>query len=290
MFYGFDLKEYLTVLKQIRRKVKNELRRRPEDRLMISANGSRTEYFKRSFYGGKRQLRSIGADKPEIYRLAHFAYLDEYLARLDRNICLLEKMLDESYSLEYRDMLDKLPKHFELLDQDAVIYKNMAAADWLPHPSRDPGIMPRNAELWLTGCSPQEWAQRPYRENTKDLQHKTHASARGVKCRSKSEAAILGEYDDASLLYHTDEVILIDGIALAPDVIGLRSDGKFIYHEHLGLFTASYREEVRRKEALYARAGIIPGDNLIYTYDDPDGGINLKLVRAVINERYFGRV
>ncbi len=290
MFYGFDLKEYLTVLKQIRRKVKNELRRRPEERLMISTNGSRTEYFKTLSSGGKRKLHSIAADQPEIYRLAHYAYLEEYLVRLDRMIAILEKMQNISCSLEYRDILDALPKHFDLLDPDAVIFRNMAVTDWLPHPSRDPDLLPRNAELWLRDCSPEEWARQPYRENTKDLQHKTHASARGVKCRSKSEAALLGEYDDARIYYHTDEVILIDGIALAPDIKGLRSDGKFIYHEHLGLFTASYREEVRKKEALYAKAGIIPGDNLIYTYDDPDGGINLKLVREVINERYFGHL
>ena len=297
MYINENAKNELTKLRQMRRKVSEELRRRPEEQLMISTDGGRMAFFAVSRPDGRRRLRTITSDPDEIYRLAHFMYLDELESRLTRNIKIEEIRNEKLLSLDYSEILKDLPKHFELLDQQAVMHRTRpkgsivkAGALNYPNPSRDPLIMPKEAKRWLEGQSPEAWAAMPYRENTKNLERKTYTASRGILCRSKSEAAIIGEYDDAGILFHCDEVIVINGVAIAPDFIGLRGDGKFIYHEHIGLYLPDYREKKRRDEALYAQAGIVAGDNLIFTYDDPDGSINIELIRATINERYFGHI
>ena len=66
----------------------------------------------------------------------------------------------------------------------------------------------------------------------------------------------------------------------------MRRDGRFIYHEHCGLSSEQYRARNDWKSGLYAAADIFPGDNLIYTYDDPNGNINARLAEALIRDAY----
>ena len=96
-----------------------------------------------------------------------------------------------------------------------------------------------------------------------------------------------GEYDRRGIFYHYDEVIEIDGEYISPDMIGLRSDGWFIYQEHLGLQDMSYTSDMIRKLILYRKAGILLGKNLFITFDDKNGGINMDLIRASIDAMYF---
>ena len=44
-----------------------------------------------------------------------------------------------------------------------------------------------------------------------------------------------------------------------------------------------YMDSNRSKFAAYETVGIVPWDNLIITYDQADGGINEKLIDAMIH-------
>ena len=60
-------------------------------------------------------------------------------------------------------------------------------------------------------------------------------------------------------------------------------DGKIIYWEHLGMTAdAAYLESNIKKMRQYAEVGITPWDNLIITYDQSDGGIDVKIIDALI--------
>jgi hypothetical protein len=59
--------------------------------------------------------------------------------------------------------------------------------------------------------------------------------------------------------------------------------GKLFYWEHLGLVNnKEYMESCRRKLATYENAGIAPWDNLITTYDDENGNLDLQFVESII--------
>ena len=94
-------------------------------------------------------------------------------------------------------------------------------------------------------------------------------------------------YDSLEIPFHYDEVVLIGGRQVSPDIIGARRDGTLIFHEHRGLFSDEYLARNDWKSGLYAAAGIIPGVNLIYTYDSPSGVINARLAREIIKDIYW---
>ena len=281
------IEKLLSSLKRQRRTLNIELRRMPEGKLMISSNGDRLSFFDIGGSYSRTKPKGIGKDQELVYRLARKAYLREEIERIGTNIKQLERALEGSVPMDETDLLRSMPKHFEALDVRYVVNPAVQNAGKWPNPSKDPNVYPKRAVLRLEGMSPEEWAAMPYRENTKNPDHKIHKTGRGFWARSKSEVLVTGEYDRRGIYYHYDEVLEIDGVLVSPDIRGMRSDGAFIYHEHLGLQDEGYTADTIRKLILYRKAGIVLGKNLFITFDDESGGINMDLVRASIEAMYF---
>ena len=58
-----------------------------------------------------------------------------------------------------------------------------------------------------------------------------------------------------------------------------------IYHEHAGLQTEEYLNDFSEKIQAYAACGILPGHNLIVTFDHDDGGINMDMIESLIKDK-----
>ncbi len=281
------IEKLLSDLKKQRRMINIELHRMPEGKLMISSNGSRLSCFDIGHPDGRRKPKGIGRNRELVNQLARKAYLQEVLDRIEINIRQLEYALKHCVPLDEADLLKSMPKHFDTLDvRDLVNPAAQNTGKW-PNPSRDPFIQPGQPALRLEGITAQEWAELPYRENTKKLEHKIHRANRGFWARSKSEVLVTGEYDRQGIFYRYDEVLEIDGEFVSPDIRGVRADGCFIYHEHLGLQDDGYTADTIRKLILYRKAGIALGKNLFVTFDDEYGGISMDLVRASIDAMYY---
>ena len=285
-FLSMMNEEYLSV-----RKLANKPDRA---RLMISNDHGHTVYLAMTYKDGRRVRRVINNDRERIYRLAHKAYIKEYARRLRADREIVSKAAKAMLPLDYGSILRALPAHFDLLDPELVKEPAKSAEDFsYPNPSAE--VRPVAARLYLKGWGakseaaggdPWEWAAEPYCENTDHPENKTHVTRRGLYCRSKSEALIFEIYMALGLPFHYDETVIIGGQRVSPDFIGVRRDGRFIYHEHCGLTSESYRARTDRKAWLYGGAEIFPGDNLLYTYDDPDGNINTSLIEAQIRNAY----
>ena len=106
--------------------------------------------------------------------------------------------------------------------------------------------------------------------------------------RSKSEAAILDRYNYFKIYCHYDEIVVsYNGVRKSPDFIGMREDGKVIFHEHFGLMNqAEYRNAYKSKLAFYELNGIVPWDNLIITFDNPNGSIDVSMIDAQLKHFY----
>jgi len=285
MSFQIALQEVLTHLRQERRSVTKSLSRLPAGELLISKAGKYMRYFLVEIVNGKRKMTSIGKKPRLVMRLAKKRFLEELLKRLDHNIGVCEKALRESVSTEPQNMINSLPRNFDLLDEQELLY-GKKLRDW-PNPSRDPQITPHLPLLDIGCLDPAEWAEEPYCENTSYLDLKIHRNARGILCRSKSEVSILDMYDYKGLFYHTDETLIIDGELLSPDVIAVRHDGTLIYHEHCGMQSVRYSERLQHKLWLYEKAGIVPGKNLILTFDRADGSLNMAIVEQLIDDYFF---
>ena len=287
MEYIKTLENMLSDLKGQRKMLNNELRKLPKGKLMISSNGDRLSFFDIGQPHSRVSPKGIGRKSDTVCKLARKAYVKENIRRIDVNIAILEKALAGSFPLDPKSLLAAMPKHFDCLDPKRVIQPYSETDSQWPNPCRDTSVYPRRAALRLEELTSQEWAALPYRENTKNLEHKVHRAGRGFYARSKSELLVLGEYDRREIYYHYDEVIEINGEYVSPDVIGVRSDGALIYQEHLGLQDLNYTGDTIRKLALYRKAGILLGKNLFLTFDDENGGINMDLIRASIDTMYY---
>ena len=249
-------------------------------RLMITDYRGRTEFLAVSYKNGRRVRRLINKDRERIYRLAHRAYIKEYARRLRADRDLLSATANAMLPLDYNSILRALPAHYDLLSPGAVLEPESIASDYsYPNPSKT--VYPNEARLSIGQKDVWEWAAEPYSENTDHLESKAHLTRSGLYCRSKSEALIFEIYMSLGLPFHYDETITIGSRQLSPDFIGARADGRLVFHEHCGLNSESYRARSDWKSGLYASADIYPGDNLIYTYDDPEGNINTRLIEAV---------
>ncbi len=282
-----ELEILLQKLREIRRRVSKELSRAPNGNLYITEDRGYKVYRQLTYDKGIKKQISIGKNPRLVASLAHKAYDLEKLKRIDANIRLIEKILDKSVPLDDMSIIHSLPKSFDALELQAVLLgRTETALEW-PNPVRE-GVYPKEYPLSIPPDRRFDWGKQPYAENTKYLEYKTHLSPRGILCRSKSEAGILGIYDTIpGIPYHYDEVMYLNGRAVSPDIIGCRADGTFIFHEHLGrMDLEDYREHKEYKSRVYRSAGIIEGQNLLYTYEHEDGSINLKLIRDQITDIY----
>ncbi len=94
-------------------------------------------------------------------------------------------------------------------------------------------------------------------------------SRKGDLVRSKSELMIADDLYFAELLYQYEKALhLSSGITLHPDFTSVGKDGNIYYWEHVGgLENPEYASDFLRKMYLYAQDGIIPGKNLILSFE-----------------------
>ena len=106
----------------------------------------------------------------------------------------------------------------------------------------------------------------------------------GSKMRSRGEIIIASRLEFFGIPYRYEAKIPHPDVNRVPDfTIKRPRDGKIFYWEHLGKTTdMKYLEENIRKLREYVDIGITPWDNLIITYDQDDGGIDVKRIDAII--------
>lgn len=113
-----------------------------------------------------------------------------------------------------------------------------------------------------------------------------HITSRGLYVRSKSELLIAEKLYENNVKFRYEQPIVTQDLTLYPDFTIMREDGKIFYWEHEGLTNSEeYLRKQLRKAQLYASVNIVPWDNLIVTYDDDDGIINLRIVKSEIENK-----
>jgi len=293
------LKSLLAELKKECVSIKNELRGYPQGDLMIYKSTAGTQFFCVTRVDGARIRKGISTDTGLVYKLARKAYLQRVLSRIEHNVDLIEGIMKKCQDIDDADLLKNLPKNYELLRPDWILHPDLINNNAnKPHPVGDGTVNPIELALTLdemmkmaypllkNKTNPSEWYSMGYCANNSFIQYKTHIADNGLRVRSKSEASIIGLYNTKNIPYHYDEQFTIGGISISPDIVAVRNDGSVFIHEHAGLWTSDYLERNNRKMQLYKSAGFIQGRNLLITYDDENGNINLKLISALIDDMY----
>lgn len=277
--------DYTDQLKQIERQMNAEsaalhkvLKSAPKGTIRVSREGKFIRISK-VYYDGPKLIRKGIKSKPQLVNaLYKKAMYTEYVRRLDRNSALLTDAINKMQPTDNKSVMAAAPANIELI-----------AAQFTPesappiHPIYTSDVQIKDFSFYVADDRRAKWGAEAYRANAISPESKRHITLDGVALRSKSELALFEIYRRHGIPVHYDQVIRIGGQIKSPDFIAMRRDGKLILHEHCGLVNdPNYIKAHNEKMRLYESFGITPWDNLIITYDSPDGGIDLRLAEAEI--------
>jgi hypothetical protein len=236
-----------------------ELQQLPEGELMCTYQKGSRRYMQRIPATGnrKKEHRYGIKKKPEILRgLVRKEYVEKALKKIDGDLKAIETAIKKYRPIDENSVMEEfVGKYSELAD---YIYRDkIDEEEWTSRFSRIEGY---------------------HKENLKDT------AADGTPMRSKNEVYISSRLDHYGLTYRSDCPTGIPGLYRIPDFTIIRKrDGKVIYWEHMGMmYDLENRIDNKRKLEEYERAGIVPWENLIITYDTRDGGIRGELIEAMI--------
>ncbi len=131
-----------------------------------------------------------------------------------------------------------------------------------------------------------EWASAAFDQASFLPETKRHITRSGVRVRSKSELLIAEKLYEYKLPFRYEQVLYVCDTPYAPDFTIRRADGKLFYWEHFGLLgSKEYFERQVNKIRQYVSVGITPWDNLIITFEDEAGDLDVRSVESEIRNR-----
>lgn len=258
MIYRDELSRMIRSLIDRKADLEKELSALPSGQLYIIEKDGVSNYYQRlPREGNRKRERRVGVKKdPEMLMdLVRKKYVAEALKRVDKDINAVKEALNR----------------YEPFDENIVMDGFLQK-----HPELTEGIYRSRSERFKEAL-----LNIPHREIYEEFL--TSTSADGSSRRSLGEILIGSKLDQYNIPY-TYEAIAHPDLNYRPDFKIIRPrDGKIIFWEHIGKVNdASYMAHNKRKLADYESVGIVPWDNLIITYSRMGGGINEKLIDAMI--------
>lgn len=259
MYYKDDIERLCDNLRKREADLRDELKALPDGEFYAYGSDGCKRYYQRfRREGNRKKEKRLGVknDPGLLSSLVRKKYVTEALLRLEKDITAADKFLALYVPADENSVMEKfLDKHPELAGS---IYRQTAG-------TRRHGYA----------------AGEPVSFHEESL---TSTAADGSCRRSKGEILIGAKLDHYKIEY-TYEALAHPDLPFRPDFrIRRPRDGKILFWEHLGLVNdPEYMAYNQRKIAAYETVGIVPWDNLIITYDQSDGGINEKLIDAMIH-------
>lgn len=235
--------------------IKKQLKEMPEGKLICcndkwyQSDGHKKTYIKKK-------------DKSLAEKLAVKKYLSTLLEDLEK-----EKLAIDFYFRHYPVENEKAEK---LLTESSELQNLLS-----------PYFSPLSKEL-------DDWMKSPYEHNLKHPEHLTQKISATEFVRSKSEAMIAKVLKENKIPYRYECQLVLDDVELYPDfTIRHPKTGESFYWEHFGwLDKSDYVKIMHTKMQLYTSYNIMPGINLITTYETKEKPLTFEMVEMLI-KYYF---
>ena len=213
---------------------------------------------------GKTRRKYLGDASNDIVQCIQKAhYLRQSVAAIDRNIRLLTDFLNGYQPVDFESVRASLPK----------AYRSLTSMPDVP--------LPPAADQWLAEKLAYK-ARFPVR-HPEGLRIRT---ADGTLVRSKSEAILSNLLSSNSIPYVYELPHVINGIDYRTDFTALSlidlTTEKCIEHQGL-MGDPRYERLFLQKLNDYRHAGFTPGYDVFFTFDDPDGGLDVYAIQKIID-------
>ena len=283
--YETDLDQKLRHLINLRKTYAAELEeceRRVPGRLVGTHRNGRQNYFQVESGNGNYNKHGISRDEDSIRTLCRKAYIREVIKNIDQNIDTLNAAIKGYVKLDYKRIMQNLAPIYQTVPEEYCLSSPFTellnSKDALLKVADDDIVRRKKIEKWIS---------EPYEKSTFMSEHRTNITSRGERMRSKGEVAIAEIFYRLGIPFHYEEVLHIGDSILVPDFHALRiRDLKLFYLEHCGLpFNEQYMEKHKKKLQLYESVGIVPWDNLIVTYNDKNGNMDMRIIESEIKSK-----
>lgn len=118
-------------------------------------------------------------------------------------------------------------------------------------------------------------------------ENKSHRTSRGLFVRSKSELLIAEKLYEYEIDFEYEPLFKLGTTNYSPDFL-IRRNGKVYVWEHFGLVNnKEYLNQQLKKITRYIESGIVPWDNLIITFDDANGHIDVAEIDFRIRQKFM---
>ncbi|MBP5492112.1 MAG: hypothetical protein J6Y08_04645 [Clostridiales bacterium] len=228
--------------------------------LEISDKGKKCDYYHVQIIGSKHGRYIPKGKLSTAIALAQRDYFDRTLLRMKKELHSLEQYIQLVENGTVEDVYSRMCPARQKLVKPLIVSDEMLAQRWLQGAFNQSEYMPEK---------------------------KIYPTKKGDMVRSKSEVLFADLYLDMGIPYRYEPVIVMkNGHALSPDFsLWDTKRRQEIYHEHFGLMDdPDYRRNALKKIDEYRQNGIYIGKNLITTFEGDGAILNMKEIRAMIEE------
>lgn len=265
IFYQEILKRRSFLVGQIK-ELQKQLKNYPAENLIIWRDGRYFRWFKSD---GKSTVYIPKKEKELAVRLAQKKYYS----------CLLEDFTKElSIINSFIKKLEKNKSGLESLLNNESFISLFSEGSFLSSSTYPNSKM--NSELI------KKWKSESYEKNPKHPEQLKHRCLSGEYVRSKSEVIIANALFTSNIPYRYECALTLGGNTFYPDFTILNPQSmKIKYWEHFGMMDApKYSDQTFNKLKTFSQYGIIPGINLITTYETGSYPIDSEKIQLVVNE------
>ena len=135
-------------------------------------------------------------------------------------------------------------------------------------------------QKWLS----EEYVHKPVPDDESMPEYLTD---RGERVRSKSELMLANKMNSYGIPYQYEYPLQLQGFGLIhPDFrILLARSGRVVYLEHNGMMSdPMYLDSFMKRQAAYIRNGMIPGRDVIFTFESADHPLDSKVINRLCEE------
>lgn len=254
------LQERMEQLLQIKKEKEKVLKNTPKGHLRICRSGSKVQYYRRDdpkdFNGVYIPKKNVGTAQ----KLAQKDYDERVLSSVNKELDALSKCLMSIPATSAEEVYKAL--HAER--------RKLICPVWEPE------------DEFVSNWESVEYIGKDFDAFAPKLY-----TAKGERVRSKSEVIIADSLNREGIPYRYECPLYVEGWGtIHPDFTVLSvKERKEIYWEHLGMMDdAEYVEKALDKMNVYALNGILPGKNLILTYETAKFPLNQKMVQIMIEQ------
>ena len=261
MLFNQMLLEEEKRLMQLKKDLEKKLEKAPEGKLAAFKRGKKWRWYMRATDHNKAAKQYIAATEEKL------------LTALAQKEAVRRQLLDTTQQLE------AMKRYKATYNRDKQNGKYLCESRYEKLKAEAPGIW----EL-LQDEAAQKWQNEPFTQLETYAEQKKFPSNQGLLTRSKSESIIATVLEDMNIPFHYEERLMLKASAVYPDfTLRHPSSGRILYWEHFGMMDdINYKAETVRKISRYIDAGIIPGSDIVFSFETKDEPMNFRKVKAYV--------